>query len=277
MLAFRVGLADTTGTIAPRLMAAAAAALNVQVIRDLPRFWPIRASVAWLPDPRDVPQGVWPILIVHGLGQAEGGAQLGRNNQPFAKVADTPGGDEWTLEASHQICQMLVDPAGNALQTGAAVDLWHGDVVEAEGRVEYLVEACAPCASCECSYEIDGVMVSDFITPRYFDTVLMDGVRYSFTGAVRTPRRILPGGRLTWLDPRTEELRQIIHADLDRPPELRNLGASEGPSLRRLVDSRTHLMVRANRPAPSEPGRLARRIHRDRLVQTGDVRAGWFR
>lgn len=61
MLQIRVGLVDMTGTVDARTMAAAAAAINVQVTRDLPQFWSVTATVEYLPDPQSIPQGVWPI------------------------------------------------------------------------------------------------------------------------------------------------------------------------------------------------------------------------
>ena len=38
MLRMKVGLTDTTGTLNSEMMAAVAAALNIQVTRDLPQF-----------------------------------------------------------------------------------------------------------------------------------------------------------------------------------------------------------------------------------------------
>ena len=36
-------------------------------------------------------------------------------------------------------------------------------------RVHYLVEVCDPCEDGKCAYYINGVLVSDFYTPDYFD------------------------------------------------------------------------------------------------------------
>lgn len=52
MLATKVGLVDTTGTVDTQTMAAVAAALNFQVTRDLPKCWPVNASVSYLVDPK---------------------------------------------------------------------------------------------------------------------------------------------------------------------------------------------------------------------------------
>jgi hypothetical protein len=267
---------DLTGVVDRRLMAAAAAAFNVQVNRDLPQFWPIKASVTYLADPDLVTPGMWPVRIVHGLASEEGGCHVGAHNQPFAKVINTPGGDEWTLEASHEICEMLVNPFGNALQPSTPLCVDEGMLGDREGAAEYLVEACEPCASAAAAYEIDGVMVSDFISPRYFDRLAVAGVRYSFAGSICAPRQILPGGRLSWIDPNTDELRQVLRPDSAADPILRNLGLPSGCSLRAFVDSGSHLMMRASRPAPNFRARTARRVHRDQLNQAAGFRSRWF-
>jgi hypothetical protein len=276
MLTARIGLVDMTGVVDRRLMAAAAAALNVQVTRDLPQFWPVKASVTYLADSDLVTPGTWPVRIVHGLASGEGGCHLGAHNQPFAKVINTPGGDEWTLDASHEICEMLVDAFGNALQVSTPVCVEEGILRDREGAVEYLVEACEPCASAAAAYEIDGVMVSDFITPRYFDGFATAGGRYSFAGSICTPRQVLPGGRLSWVDPKTDEVRQVLRLDCAAEPTLRNLGLPSGGSLRAFVDGRSHLMMRANRPAPNFRARMARRVHREQLSQAAGFRSRWF-
>jgi hypothetical protein len=63
----QVGLVDTTGALDPELVRAAAAAINVQVTRDLPQFWHSHATVIYLPNAKKVPSGVWPVKLVDKL------------------------------------------------------------------------------------------------------------------------------------------------------------------------------------------------------------------
>ena len=58
MSVVQVGLVDTTGEISAELMQSVAAALNVQVTRDLPQFWTVQASVQYLPNAKKIPAGV---------------------------------------------------------------------------------------------------------------------------------------------------------------------------------------------------------------------------
>lgn len=61
MSVVQVGLVDTTGEIDTELMHSVAAALNVQVTRDLPQYWTVQASVQYLPNAKKIPAGVWPV------------------------------------------------------------------------------------------------------------------------------------------------------------------------------------------------------------------------
>jgi len=44
MSVIQVGLVDETGALDPKFVAAAAAALNIQVIRDLSEIWNVQAT-----------------------------------------------------------------------------------------------------------------------------------------------------------------------------------------------------------------------------------------
>src|SRR5207247_9143315 len=72
---------------------------------------------------------------------------------------------------------------------------------DGQGQVEYLVEACDPCQDGQFAYPIDGVLVSDFVTPHFYDAFETAGARYSSGGNVEGPRVILPGGYISWRDP----------------------------------------------------------------------------
>lgn len=273
MLTAKVGLVDTTGTVNTQTMAAAAAALNVQVTRDLPQFWPVNATVSFLPDPRQIPQGVWPVQLVRTLPPNEGGFHMTRHNQPYSKVIVTPDSNEWTVDASHETIEMLVDPYGNRLQTSTSIEIAGEKITDGNSRFEYLVEACDPCEADPYTYQIDGVSVSDFITPHFYDAQPTPGTRYSFTGAIKTPRQILPGGYISWTNPQTNEIQQILWVDPNEPPQLRNLGQATGASLRVFVESRTYSLVVKSRAAPDAARHAARVAYRKELTVAATARA----
>ena len=259
MLMRKVGLVDMTGKVDPHVMAAAAASLNIQVTRDLPQFWPITATVSYLPDPHHIPQGVWPVQIVDHLPPGEGGFHQTRHGQPYAKIVLTPGSNEWTVDASHEILEMLVDPSGNRLQTSVAIIIIGGNVQDTTGSYEYLVEACDPCEADPFTYVIDGTSVSDFITPHFYDGAATPGTRYSFTGAIQHPRQILKGGYISFVNPQANEVQQILWVDPNEPPQLNNLGpVPPGLSLRVFVENKTRQMALQKR-IPLSAEQMARR------------------
>src|SRR5215472_238266 len=100
MAIIQVGLVDTTGKLDPVLVQSVAAALNIQVMRDLPQFWNVQATVTYLPQATRLPAGVWPVQLVHSLPPGEGGVHMDRHNQPYSKVIANPGSNEWTIDAS---------------------------------------------------------------------------------------------------------------------------------------------------------------------------------
>jgi hypothetical protein len=224
---------------------AAAAALNVQVMRDLPQWWNVNATVRYLPDPKKIPVGVWPVFLDVTLPPGEGGVHLDKKNQPYALVAATPHSNDWTIDASHELLEMLVDPSGNRLQTSRGIAIEGKDVRDAPGEFEYLVEACDPCEANQYAYSIQGVAVSDFITPHFYDPVATPGTRYSFGGHITRPRQILPGGYISFVNPQIDEIQQILF--LGSAPVLRNLGPAGGASLRMFVDGLTYETVQKSR------------------------------
>ena len=79
-----------------------------------------------------------------------------------------------------------------------------------QGRVNFLLEVCDPCEGAAYGYTLDGVLLTDFYTPHYFDPVAKVGVDYSFTGSISGPRAVLEGGYLSWHDPVSSHLFQLF-------------------------------------------------------------------
>ena len=245
MSVIQVGLVDTTGKLDQNLVRETAAALNVQVIRDLTQYWHVHATVRYLTDPKGIPPGVWPVFLVARLPPGEGGVHLDKKNQPYALVIGTPGSDDWTIDASHELVEMMVDPAGNRLQTSQAITITDGQVNDTSGQFEYLVEACDPCEGNQYAYSIQGIAVSDFITPHFYDPKPTAGTRYSFGGSISRPRQVLPGGYISYVNTQSDEWEQILY--LGKTPQLKVLGPASGASIREFIDNQTHEQVRASR------------------------------
>jgi hypothetical protein len=192
------------------------AALQKQATRDLGPIWQVAATVDAFAKLEDAPTAYWPIIIRDDIQTAgAAGIHEAKNGQPFALV--TAGDlDTWSLTASHECIEMLVDPSGNRLVEG---DSPKPD----QGRVNFLVEPCDPSEASDFAYSVNGILVSDFYTPNYFDPVTAAGVRYSYTGAITAPRQVLRAGYLSWHDPVSDHWWQETFFDGDAPG-FRDLG-----------------------------------------------------
>jgi len=227
----QLALVSESQSVSQSDLALVGAALQKQATRDLVQFWDLKATMDVFPRLEDVPIGYWPIIImddIHVAGAA--GVHEDENGQPFALVTANDDRDVWSLTCSHEMIEMLVDPFGNRL---IASDSPKAD----QGRVQILVEACDPSEAAEFAYTVNGVLVSDFYSIRFFDPVAAAGVRYSFTGAIQEPRQVLRDGYLSWLDPSTGSWWQEIWFDGNQPTfrELGKLDARDG-SFRSQID-----------------------------------------
>jgi hypothetical protein len=211
MVVRHVALTSMVAGVSTSELMIVAAALQKQVARDFAPVWRRRATVSAFASLDDVPLGYWPVVVVDNVPQGAG-VHLDEDQQPYALVELT---NDWSLTASHETLEMLADPFGARLVAGNSPK-------PEQGRVEFLVEVCDPCEADTFAYSVNGVMVSDFYTPHFFDPSSAAGVRYSFTGSIEKPRDVLAGGYLSWKDSVSGEWWQKTF--FGTHPEYRSLG-----------------------------------------------------
>ena len=217
-----VALVSLTRDIPTRLLLQAAAAIQKQLTRDFAPYWGLRVTVDAFEDLESVPSDYHPVVLFaashdlvgtleYAVGEertadivddVERGTLTGLHmnsftRQPFALVE---ANDTWSVTLSHETLEMVSDPFGNRLIAAA-------HPFDPRRRVRYLLEVCDPCQAIW--YPVNGVPVSDFICPRYFDPVFPDRDRYSFTGSIERTLQILEGGYLSWIDPGDSALYQL--------------------------------------------------------------------
>jgi hypothetical protein len=207
----------------------ASAALQKQATKDLSPIWGVKATVDVFENIADIPLGYWPVIIMDQLDDPNAaGYHTDKNHQPYALVEYSKS---WSLTCSHEICEMLVDPYGNKMKSGLSPD--------GKQRVHYLVEVCDPCEDSSYGYFINGLLVSDFYTPDYFDSAGSGNTKYSFTGAIGEPRQVLKNGYLSWYSAKDKQWYQETFfgsSPVTRP--LKGMEDLEG-SLRSRVDHLT--------------------------------------
>lgn len=225
----------------------ATAAVQKQVSRDFAPYWSVNATVDAYAALTDVPIGAWAVIIRDDIPYNAAGIHLNETNgQPFSLVRYS---NNWSLTLSHEILEMLADPYGNRIKEGDSL-------MNDQGRVEYLVEVADPSEAAQFGYTVNGVLVSDFYTPSFFDPVAAAGVRYSFNGRITEPRQVLEGGYISWRDPVSTHVFQLLVRN--GISGFRDLGALPGGfrSMRAFVDRRTgelRAAVMEEEPAPKRP------------------------
>jgi len=193
MLAANLGLISEVPDVELSELTRVAAAIQKQITRDFAPIWNLDAGITAFGRVEDIPVDYWIVTLCYSVPEGSGGHR-DADGRPAAFVEWT---DNWSLTASHEVLEMLADPWGKRLVAGPSIK-------PGQGRVEYLIEVSDPCQSMDCAYAVNGETMSDFYTPRFFDPVVADGVRYSFSGKITEPRQVLKGGYLSWFDSATQ-------------------------------------------------------------------------
>jgi hypothetical protein len=226
-----IGLVSEIADISASDLTNVAAALQMQVTRDFGPLWNIQATVDAFTSLDDLPLDAWPIVIEQDINEpGAAGFHTDENGQPYALVQFDDG---WSLTVSHECLEMLVDPSGNLLAPGPSLK-------SGQGRVQYLVEVCDPCEDTEFAYTINGILVSDFVTPQFFYTVHSQASQYDLRGAITAPHQVLQNGYISWMVPRTKQWWQEQY--FEGSQTIQQLGSMEGKmreNLRATIDALT--------------------------------------
>jgi len=267
MLPAHVALVADGVPVEPSQLTRVAAALSKQVLRDFGPIWSVNATVDAFVKLEDVPVDYWPIIVQKDV-QGALGYHEDENGQPFAVVELA---SDWSLTASHECLEMLADPYGRRLRAGNLPEQAIAAGVK-PGRVEFLVEVCDPSEDGKYSYDINGLAVSDFYTPHYFDPVKASGVRYSFTGAVDAPRTVLRGGYLSWRNPVDDHWLQLRMFPDNFSRKMPHVVDLTDETVFAELAARTNLRAAVDHVTPRQP--ITEALRRKRRLSSRSVLAG---
>jgi hypothetical protein len=165
-------------------------AVQKQVDRDFFPLWGWRAKLVFEPA-RAVARAM--SLIVKGRNAEFDGYHFTPKGLPVGYVFTRDEHDQlvenWSVTVSHEVLEMIADPGANLYAYG------HYTTPRSRRRRNAYVgyEVCD--AVQEKRYVIDGVKVSDFVVPEWFEPERPRGsMRFSFKGAVNRPFGLAPGG-----------------------------------------------------------------------------------
>lgn len=166
-------------------------ALQIQVSRDFAPVWGVDADLVFVPNGTQPPAGTWWLTILDNTDQAGalGYHDLTPDSLPLGKVfagTDKQYGSQWTVTASHELLEMLGDPDINLCAS----------VSNADGSIRlYAYEVADACEADSYGYQINSLLVSDFVYPAWFESFRQPGsTQFDFQNKITTPFQLLPGG-----------------------------------------------------------------------------------
>lgn len=172
------------------LLVKIASAMVVQVARDLAGWWEVTPDELMVA--AAAPAGWYQMIITKTLDDPQAVAyhSVLANGQPLLRVGldmvRAQGGvfeDELSIAMSHEHLETRCDPYAC---------YWS----EYDGKKKIALETADPVQ--DDSYEIDGVRVSNFVGPRWFD--FGSSGPFDFMGKLTSPLAISPGGYLIFDD-----------------------------------------------------------------------------
>jgi hypothetical protein len=159
------------------------AALQVYVDKHVAPVW---GTPAKLIKSMDFVKDAWAIVFLDTADQPGALAyhDLTPSGLPLSKVFVKTTLDDNELvsvSTSHELVEMLVDPAINMMTTGP------------DAKTMYAYESADPVEAV--TFKIDGIEMSDFVYPSYFEVFRKTGsVQFSHVNKVKKPFQILAGG-----------------------------------------------------------------------------------
>jgi hypothetical protein len=160
---------------------------------DLDPIWGVgQAEFTFVPKGTQPAAGTWWVVFLDDSDQANALAyhDLTDEGLPISKVfVKTILADNGSVSvgATHEICEMAVDPWLNSAYQDAQGVFWAGEV-------------CDPVEDDQYGYEISGVLVTDFVTPNWFGHEHA-GDLIDFKMRAQTPFQVLTGGYAQKWDP----------------------------------------------------------------------------
>jgi hypothetical protein len=189
--AIKVEVINASTVLTDTQVKSALSALQTQVNRDFAPVWGTDAELNFVANGASPNPHSWHLVILNDSDEA---GTLGYHDTtaqglPIGKVfagTDLKNGSEWTVTASHELLEMLADPDVNLsvlVQKAANQTLL------------YAYEVCDPCEPDNFGYEINGIRVSDFLYPTWFETFHRSGtVQFDHCKHINQPFQILEGG-----------------------------------------------------------------------------------
>jgi hypothetical protein len=184
----RIAIINRSSVLTDAEVGAAVPAFQTQIDRDFGPAWGVAATLRFAPEG---PQpGEWWLVILDNSDAAGalGYHDLTNEGLPISKAfakSDQTFGVSWSVTVTHELLEMLIDPN---------INLTVFDQGPVGARL-YAYEVCDACEADQFAYEIDGVLVTDFVLPSWFESFRQPGsTPFDFRNLISAPFELLEGG-----------------------------------------------------------------------------------
>jgi len=187
----QISIINESTVLADSDVAPVVAALQKQVTNDFRPIWGVDAALNIVAKNTQPPTGSWWLVLLDDSDQANalGYHDLTTEGLPIGKVfadSDLKAGTSWTVTASHELLEMLGDPNIN-LTVFVQNDNTAGTL--------YAYEVCDACEDDSFGYQIDSVLLSDFVYPSWFENFHAEGsTQFDRLNKIQSPLQLLTGG-----------------------------------------------------------------------------------
>jgi hypothetical protein len=190
-LSYRVSVINNSTEATEEEIKKVIAALQDQVHNDLAPIWGVDAELTVVPKGKQPEAHSWWLVFQDDTEYAGalGYHDVTPEGLPRAKVfvrTAKKSGVAWSNTASHELLSMLVDPR-------MTIVAWEES--SATSGTAWAYEITSPCGGDENTYKKGDVLVTDFVTPAWFDpNAKSSNSRFDFLGKMHRPLELLPGG-----------------------------------------------------------------------------------
>lgn len=196
-VSYRVAVLNHSTIVTDDEVKTAVAALQTQVHRDFAPAWGIDAELTFVAKGAEPDHGSW-WLVIEDDSEYPGVVAyhtLTSEGLPQVKISVRNAKQtnwEWTMAASHDLMEMLANPMLNltvfVTENGTTGKL-------------YVREICDPVSSPQYTYKIDGVVVSNFVFPSWFESSRKPGTsQFDYGNHLVAPFELGTGAYMTVFD-----------------------------------------------------------------------------
>lgn len=194
---FSISIVNASTVVNDTDGAAVTTALQTQVSRDFAPVWGIDATLTYVAKGHTAAPNTWRLAILDNADQAGalGYHDITSTGQPLGKIfakTDIQYGSHWSVTASHELLEMLADPWIN-------LSVFDQSTMRA-GRI-FAYEVCDACEDDSFGYQINNILVSDFVFPAWFEGWRAQGsTKFDFGNHITKPFGLLHNGYISYFD-----------------------------------------------------------------------------